>query len=221
MRKWRILPGERAELFSPIGLRLIDEITGGAPVGPITAELDIQDGVKWRETGIKAVRTPGGVVAYPGLGREADVNASSHHYRVRITAEFYRPLYLATGDAIEFDAPPFNDTNPPVPVTKLPLDVKLAPAPNYPFESWVPVLRGVVVDQATLEPVPDVQVMVTNVEHVLTDDKGLFALPMRFTAMNPTVPVPIDALDQRNARTGSINVTLPADLGRSQTIPIS
>jgi hypothetical protein len=97
----------------------------------------------------------------------------------------------------------------------------LLPSPNYPFDPILPVLRGVVVDQATLAPVPNAQVMVNNVDQVLTDEDGLFALPIRFTNYNPALPVPVDALDQRNNRTGSINVTVPGDLARSQTIPIS
>lgn len=217
MRIWRVLPGERSELYSPIGLRLLDEMTGGPPVGRTEAFLDVREGADWRSTAIRAVRTPGGVVAYPGLERRADVTGPPRHYRVRITAELYRPLYLISQDGIEFDAHPWNDTNPPANTAQEPQDVKLTPAPNYPFPSHVPVLRGVVIDAFTLDPVADAEVFYVNLERVLSDERGEFALPLRFAPLN--VPVTIDA--QRGLLHGDISVTLPVALGKSQTISIS
>jgi hypothetical protein len=158
-------------------------------------------------------------LGYPGLERRAEVvGQPPRRYRVRLAAEFYVPLYRATLDGIEFDAFPYNDTHPPQVIASLPQDVKLAPAPNYPFPPHIPVLRGVVLDQASGAPATDVEVMVTNVELVLTDRRGRFALPLRFTPMN--APVPIDAMDQRTGKTGTITITLPAALGQSQTITI-
>ena len=59
-----------------------------------------------------------------------------------------------------------------------------------------------------------------NLERVLTDEIGCFALPMRFTP--PNTPVNVDALDQRTGRMGVlINIVLPAALARSQTITIA
>jgi hypothetical protein len=217
MRIWRLLPGERPQLYSPIGLRLLDEMTGEPPIGRTEAFLDVQEGAAWRSTEIQAVRTAGGVVAYPGLERRADVTGPPRHYRVRIAAELYRPLYLIAQEGIEFDAFPWNDTNPPAQTAHEPKEVKLAPAPHYPFPPHVPVLRGAVVDLGTKEPVADAEVMYANLERVLSDERGEFALPLRFAALS--VPVTIDAL--RGSRQGSINVTLPAGLGKSQTISIS
>jgi hypothetical protein len=217
MRIWRVLPGERSRLYSPIGLRLLDEMTGGPPIGRTEAFLDVQEGADWRSTAIRAVRTAGGMVAYPGLERRVDVAGPPRHYRVRITAELYRPLYLTSQEGIEFDAFPWNDTNPPASTAQEPQDVKLAPAPHYPFPSHVPVLRGAVIDAVTLDPVADAEVMYVNLERVLSDERGEFALPLRFAPLN--VPVTIDAL--RGSLQGSINVTLPAALGKSQTISIS
>jgi hypothetical protein len=215
-----MLPGEGSELYSPIGLRLIDELTGAAPIGWTRAALDIKDGATWRETDIACARTPGSVIAYPGLERRAEVvGVPPRRYRVRISTEFYRPLYLLTQDGIEFDAPPYNDTNPPSPIAMLPWDVKLAPAPNYPFPAHVAVLRGIVIDAIAGMPVTDAEVMVLNLDRVLTGDDGLFALPLRFTPLN--VSLPIDATDLRTLRTGTTTVTLPGALGLSQTITIS
>jgi len=216
MRTWRLLPGERSQLYSPIGLRLLDEMTGGPPIGRTEAFLDVKEGAAWRSTEIQAARTAGGVIAYPGLERRADVTGPPRHYRVRIAAELYRPLYLITHEGIELDAFPWNDTNPPAKTAHEPREVKLAPAPNYPFPAHVPVLRGMVVDGGQVS-VANAEVMYVNLERVLSDERGEFALPLRFAPLN--VPVTIDAL--RGGLQGSINVTLPAALGKSQTISIS
>src|SRR5438105_2912627 len=143
MIRHRSLPGELTELYSPIGLLPVDAFTGGAPMGKVSAFLDLQDdNGNWRETGIKEVRTPGGVIAYPGLERRGEVAGKpSRHYRVRIEAELYQPLYLMSEDAIEFDAFPYNDTNPPGNYPKNPgefpgylskvlIKVMLTPGPN-------------------------------------------------------------------------------------------
>ena len=216
---WRPLAAETQRLYSPIGLRLVDEVTGAAPVGWTRAVLDVQEGPAWRTTEIPAARTADDVLFYPALGRRrAATGQPPRHYRVRVEAEFYRPLYLATQDGIEFDAYPYDDSNPPTSYARLPQDVKLAPAPAYPFPAYVPVLRGVVVAPPANAPVRDVEVMLVNTERVLTDEGGAFALPARFTA--PGVPVPLDAMDQRTGRTGSKTVTLPAALGQLHTITI-
>jgi hypothetical protein len=130
MRTWRTLLGERLELYSPIGLRLIDAFTGAAPIGQIRPFLDVSDGSGgWRPTEIKAVRTPSHVLIYPGLERRAEViGQPPRRYRVQIEAEGYRPFYRMTlegrrfngppfyretATGIEFDAFPYNDMTPP------------------------------------------------------------------------------------------------------------
>jgi hypothetical protein len=217
---WQISVAEEMQTYSPVGLRLLDELTDDAPLGKTTAYLDIRDasGV-WRQTDIPAVRTPSGVVSYPGLERHADVaGLLPRHYRVRISADFYVPLYQSTSDGIEFDAYPFNDANPPQVIVRLPQDAFLTPAPNYPFQGHIPVLRGIVIDPAK-NPVPNALVTQGPIERVVTDSRGTFALPLRWAAQN--VPIPIDAVDNRTHRLGSIPVTLPGDLATSHTIPIS
>jgi hypothetical protein len=218
MRTFRILPGERSELFSPVGLRLLDGMTGAGPIGRVDAFLDVRDGTAWRATGIQAVRTPSGVVAYPGLERRADVSGPPRHYRVRITADFYRPFYpLATLGGFEFDAFPWNDAHPPRSTAQASQDVRLAPSPGYPFPAFVPVLRGRVLDVAG-KPVADAEVSF-DPERVLSDDRGELALPLRFAA--PGVTLRIEAVHNPTGRTGSLDVTLPGALGKSQTISIS
>jgi hypothetical protein len=218
MRTWRPLPGEDLRLFSPVGLRLVDDLTGQGPVGPVRARLDFQDGAAWRETDVEPVITASGVLAYPGLGRAADTTGAPVHYRVRLESPVYRPSYRATDDGIEFDAPPFNDANPPAPVTGSPVDAVLLPAAAYPFAPFLGVLRGVVEDLGG-DPVPDVLVQEGLRERVLTDERGAFSLPLRWVPAG--VATVINAVDHRGGRSGSINVTLPGSLAQSQTITVS
>ena len=220
MTKWILWRGETTHLYSPVGLRLLDELTGAAPLGVVSAMLDILDpSGKWRPTDISEVRTPSAVVTYPGLGRCADVSIQQpQQYRVRLAADLYIPYYFGTADAIPFTAYPYNDANPPAVVVNSPTDALLVPAPNYPFAAHIPVLRGVVVDAAK-KKVPDVLVTQSNSERTLTDSRGTFALPLRWTAAN--VATTIDANDQRTGRSGSIQIQLPTALNSSQTIGIN
>lgn len=220
MTKWILWPSETTHLYSPVGLRLVDELTGAAPLGGVSATLDILDpSGKWRQTDISDVRTPSAVVTYPGIGRCADVTVQQpQQYRVRLAADLYIPYYLVAADAIPFTAYPYNDANPPAVVVKTPTDALLVPAPNYPFATHIPVLRGVVVDAAN-KKVPDVLVTQGNSERTLTDSRGSFALPLRWVAAN--VATTIDANDQRTGRSGSIPIQLPAALNSNQMITIS
>jgi hypothetical protein len=220
MTTWMISPAETTHLYSPVGLRLLDEVTGAAPLGVVSATLDILDpGGSWRPTDISDVRTPSAVVTYPGLGRCADVTVRQpQQYRVRLAADLYIPYYSGTSDGISFTAYPYNDANPPAVIVKIATDTLLVPAPNYPFATHIPVLRGVVVDAAK-KPVPEVLVTQSNNERTLTDSRGTFALPLRW--VQAKVATIIDANDQRTARSGSIQIQLPAALNSNQTIAIS
>ncbi len=247
MVKRRTLRGERTELYSPIGLLPIDAFTGGAPLGRLSVFLDTRDDDgHWRETDIREVRTPGGVIAYPGLARTAEVAGQpEQHYRVRIEAEFYQPLYRLTADGIEFEANPYNDTNPPKDYPTKPEDfpayfervfqrVMLLPAPNYPFPDHILVLRGVVIDKETKEPGDSVEVAWGNKEktlttgpagddrkRVLTQTSGVFALPLRITKKeHTTAKQKIDAFDYRTERAGTEDIRIPQDLGKNLTIEI-
>lgn len=226
MKYWHTHENERLELYSPIGFRLIDEFTGRPPIGPIVIDLDIKDGADWRPTGIVAGRSMSGIVIFPRLGRRADpVGALPETYRIRISAEFYRPFYCLTADGIEFTVYPYNDTNPPTDYTVNPplvikpqvRDEKLIPGVNYPFPTHVRVLRGKVIDAAG-QPIVHAEVVRDNTERAVSGEKGAYALPLRWTVNG--VSVPIDATDHRTGLTGTINITLPADLGSSQTISI-
>jgi hypothetical protein len=102
-------------LYSPIGVRPMVEMTGLRRRGKVRAALDISDSSGgWRRTGIQAVVTMGGVIAYPGLERRAEVAGQPpRRYRIRLEADLYRPSYRASSEAIAFDAYHYNDANPP------------------------------------------------------------------------------------------------------------
>ena len=220
MTTWITPAVENTQLFSPVGLRLVDDFTGTAPIGRVSVYLEAKDASgNWAATDVPATKTPSGVVTYPGLERHAVVTGlPSRRYRVRLDAEFYVPLYQRNADGIEFDAFPYNDEHPPTTVTTGSQDAVLTPATNYQIEGHVPVLRGVVVDSANA-PVKNVLVTQGAKERVLTDTRGNFALPLRWVAAN--VAVPVDAVDERTGRTGMLNIQLPGSLSKSQTIQIS
>jgi hypothetical protein len=227
MRTWRALLGESNELYARFGLRLIDDFTGGAPLGRVAARLEVSDGAgAWRATQLEPARTLSGVLNWPKLERVADpVGRPPRRYRVQLTADFYLPWYRMNADGIEFDAYPWNDRHPPTDYTgALPVvvapelrEVKLTPSVNYPFPTHVRVLRGVVKDAAGVR-VADAEVTRGAVERTLTDRQGNFALPLRWV---PDGPVQIDANDHRLARLGTLNITLPQALSSSQTIIIN
>jgi hypothetical protein len=217
---WIQTVAERTQRYSPIGLRLVDDLTGATPRGRVDVYLDARDaGGNWNITDVAAVKTPSGVVTYPGLERHASVTGlPSRHYRVRLRAEFYIPLYQRNSDGIEFDAFPYNDANLPSTIVTGTQDAVLTPAPNYEIEDHIPVLRGVVVDSAN-KPVPNAVVTQGVKERVLTDSRGTFALPLRWVKQN--VATPVDAADERTGRTGTISIQLPASLSTNQKIQIS
>lgn len=217
MTAWRLLPEDAMRMHAPIGLRLIDDLTGKEPFGAVKASLEIQDGGDWLPTSIEAVLTPSMVVTYPGLGRQFDTTMPPRHYRVILDVRHYIPSYRTTDDGVEFDAPPYSDVSPPVPATTSPVDTVLLPAADYPFPGSVPVLHGVVED-AGGDPVADVLIQEGLRERVITDARGAFSLPLRW--VNEGVPTVIDATDIRNGRAGAINVTLPAALTQNQTITV-
>jgi hypothetical protein len=220
MTTWVQTATESMKLYSPIGLRLVDDFTGAGPRGRVDVFLDARDASgNWNATGVAAVKTLSGILSYPGLERHALVTGlPSRHYRVRLVAELYIPLYQRNSDGIEFDAFPYNDEHPPSSVNVGTQDAVLTPAPNYRIEDHVPLLRGVVVDAAN-NPVKNALVTQGSKERVLTDLRGAFALPLRWVAAN--TPVPVDAVDERTGRTGTITIQLPGSLSKNQKIQIS
>jgi hypothetical protein len=219
MRIWIQTVEESTRLLSPIGLMLIDDLTGSSPLGRVDVYLDYKDpGGNWQPSGIPAVITARTVITYPGLERRAKAGGTQRAYRVRVVPEFYIPDYRRKDDAIEFAVTPYNDTDPQVPPVQLPGIAILLPAPNYPFQQHIPVLRGQVKDAAK-NPVPDCVVKQRMKEHVLTDFRGVFALPLRW--IKPGVKFSVDAANERTGAVGTVaNLQLPDALNSSVEIQI-
>jgi hypothetical protein len=212
-----LLRGAEKRSFSPIGLELIDDFLTAAPLGPITAILDEDDGLGgFRTIASTPIITSQAVLTFPGVGRRPrPATATPTTYRARIEAPLYRPLYRATADGIVFVAGPWNDDEPATPVPTF-ARALLLPSFSYQFPSYTPVLRGEVVDPLGA-PVTDALVIeATTGARALTDERGAFAIALRWV---PPGTAQIDASD-RGGRSGSILITLPDDLAHGQLIAI-
>ena len=215
MTGFRVLPGESRRTYSPVCVRVVDDLSGEAPLGRVEAELDLEVSGQFEPTTIRAVRTMSGLFVYPDLGRAADVTQPARNYRVRFKADYYDVV-----DApVEFLAPPFNDTNPPAQVNKKITTVVLAPAVNYPFPTHLRVLRGDVVDKVTKRPLPGAKVSEVGMATVLCGAHGEFALALRKAPLNGPADIlavhPADA-----ARVANPPVPLPESLKKNLRIEI-
>jgi hypothetical protein len=212
-----LIASERTVDYSQISLRLVDEFMGGQPLHPVDARLSFQDSAgNWQRLQTRPVPSPSGNLLYPGLGRSANVAvAPVVRHRVELTSGFYRPEYLRTVDALEFDVHPYDDNLPPAVLPNLPQTVLLLPSTSYPHAART--VRGRTLD-ATGDPIANVEVTQGTAERVLSDERGVFTLPLRWAAFSG--PVVIDAIDNRTGRTGQITLTLPQDLqlGHSFTL---
>ena len=221
--RWRVLPEERQVMFSPAWFLPVDLVTGGHPIEPLRVVLDLQDERgDWVPTEIVAVVTPSGAVAYPGLGRRREpLTAPAQRYRARFEADGYNPFYRVVGDGLQFHASPYDDTNPPAQRASL-RRVRLAPSVRYRFPAAVRRLYGTV-ETPSGTPVADASVRgpvaAGRTERTVTDRKGHFALPLRWS---PPGPVVVRAADLRSQppRTGQLTVQLPDDLTRNQRIQV-
>ncbi|MGI9301130.1 MAG: hypothetical protein ACR2RB_00255, partial [Gammaproteobacteria bacterium] len=117
--------------------------------------------------------------------------------------------YLRTVDALEFDVHPYDNNQAPAVIPGLPQTVLLLPATNYPYEHHVRSVHGQTLDNAG-EPIVNVEVTEGVRERVLSDGRGVFVLPLRWSL--PVGPVVLDAVDHRTGRTDQLNLTLPDDL---------
>jgi hypothetical protein len=91
--------------------------------------------------------------------------------------EFYAP-FPAPETGREFLVPLYDDATPPPKPPALPLTILLLPSAAYPFQPETPVLRGRLQD-ARGRPVAGALVVETTRERVLSDQRGVFALPLR------------------------------------------
>lgn len=242
MTTWVVKDDERSVMYSPVGLKLIDDFTGTAPTpfrvvprltGPARGNASVEllrvDGTDLVATGIRPVLTPSTVLAYPALGRDKTPTITPPtDYEVRIDCDWYRPLYRATATGVRFTAFPYDDDTPPASFPSAPDELRLLPGPAYPHPAGVAMLRGKVVD-ATAAPVVDALVSatvavgaLTRTERTLSGDGGSYALPLRWAATATVVTVTADHTPPGGPnRTGSTSVTIPDDLATGRTITVS
>jgi hypothetical protein len=191
-----LLAGEQRSVTSPAWLIPFDDFRRIRSASGVTAALDIWDGVAWQPTNVVARRTPGGVIAYPGLNfRPWPFEPQPQLYRCRLAAPGRYPL-LFTEDGefqsglvgAEFVAYPHDHDHPPE-LPAEPLVVALLPGPAYPFPPGTRVVRGLVRDGSTGLPVVNALVqadgftdpdVVPWTERALTGPGGAFAIALRF-----------------------------------------
>jgi hypothetical protein len=217
---WGTQVVSRNVLRSQIGLLLRDDFTATLPAYPVMMRLELRDvaGV-FRATSIQPLVTPSGVYAFPSLGRCADATlATIDRYRVLISGQYYRPNYLASADALEFDVYPADHATPPVVAPLAPMLVTLHPSASYPYRSDLRLVRGVTLDVAD-NPIANVEVSFGSSERVLSDERGAFCLPIRWAATVGTIV--LDAFDHRVGRVDQLALILPDDLRKSQTFKLT
>ena len=215
-----VIPSERTVTYSQIGLRLVDEFTGGPLLHRVDARLSIRGSTgNWQPLDTQPILSPSGNLLYPALGRSANVaTAPVVRHRVQLASEFYRPEYLRTVDALEFNIHPYDDSQPPAVVPNVPRTVLLLPSANYRYAAFVRTVRGRTLD-TNGDPIANVEVTQGAAERVLSDERGVFALPLRWVPLSGALV--IDAVDHRTGRTDQITLTLPQDLRQGHSFTLT
>lgn len=220
MTDWQSIPNAQRFLYSQIGVLPIDDFTGEHPKYAFNAALEYQNASgAWDPVDQTAVRTPTGVLSFPQVGRSAHAGVSPVlKYRMKLHSRFYRAEYLMNVDALEFDVRPYDDTVPPAVIPTHAKTVLLFPSPSYQYANAIRVVHGLIQD-AGGDPVANVEVMEGVREHVLSDERGAFSLPLRWPPISG--PVVIDAFDHRTGRSDSMAINLPADLSTHHVLTIT
>jgi len=233
-----VLTGEQRTVYSPAWLLPYDEFRRRRVTERVVALLDRRDGTAWRPTGIAPTLTPGGVLAYPGLGRRRQpFPAEPDRYRVRMSGPGASALYLADDGSfaadrvgLEFQAFPYDDTHPPVTLAR-PLLVRLLPGPTYPYPPGTRVITGLVRRAGGGPPVPNALIEchgsttpegVAWSERALAGADGSFRLALRWQGAVPagaTGPETFQLTATESPdRTGVLVIHLPDDLSRVHVV---
>ena len=219
MTQWQVISADRRVTHCPVALELRDEFTGQGAFGDIDLRLELQSGAEWIKTDLLPTRNSCGVFVYTGLGRALDP-AAMPQFRVRIfiEAEYYRPAYRSTDDAIEFDVPTYNDAVPPAMSPLVPDTVLLLPTANYRFGTHIRAIRGRVLDPGG-NPLSDAIVEADGVERVITGSNGAYTLPLRWQLPTANVNVAVD--HPRSGQSDAQVLSLPAALTGNHDITVT
>jgi hypothetical protein len=239
--RYALLAEERRAVYSPAWLIPYDDFRRRPSTDGLRVELDRWDGAAWTPADVAALRTPGGVIAYPGLGRRSwPAEPGPQLYRSRLAGPGLHALYLAeNGDfyadrvGVEFLAFPYDDEHPPE-ILAQPQLVRLLPGPSFGFPPGTRVVRGVVRRAETAQPVANALVEsrgqaapdgVDWYERALSGPDGAFRLSLRWPGEAPE-DRPHEQTFRLTAtespdRTGALVIRLPDDLYRVHVVEIS
>lgn len=213
------MPELRRVTWCQVAMDLRDEFTGAGAFGSILLSLELQNGAEWIETDIKPLRNSHGIYLYTGLGRLMDpVAMPIFRVRVRIEADYYRPAFQVTDDAIDFDVPTYNDSVPPAASPLIPKIVLMLPNAGYPYGGHVRRIHGRILDPAG-QPLTDATVQADGVERVITGSGGAYTLPLRWQTTTANVNITVD--HPRSGRSAARFFTLPADLHGNHDITVT
>lgn len=195
---------------SPLWLRLVDEVTGRPPTGPLEVLLERRNAAAWERFEHKHQISSRGDLGFLDLGRAGPDDAGAFDVRVTVTAPRMQAATAAGDSSVTRTVHRWSVQAPPVPV---PVEVRFFPTPAYPFGPGTPLLSGRAED-ATGDPIDRAWVSVTEtirgapvVERTLTGADGWFRLPLRWSSGATQV----DAV--RGPLTGTASLTVPDDLG--------
>lgn len=222
---------ERRITRSPIWIRAFDGFSGRRIAGGLEVTLKREEEGRWEKAVERPTFTSSGDIAFLGLGRAREPESiGTRPYLVKVNAIGYRTDYPLRppppppllppppGDGLLAYVVAWRPDRPPVAAAVL-SSLPLRPAASYPFPPGTPLLNGLVQDAAN-EPVKDAHISAAVpalgvVEHVLTDERGWFRLPLRWMS-GPTIIAAAKA-----GLVGNKQVNVPADLSSTHVITIS
>ncbi|MER5932578.1 carboxypeptidase-like regulatory domain-containing protein [Streptomyces sp. NPDC002054] len=236
------LPLARSTLYSSVWLVPFDDYARRVRAAGVEVRLDRFDEASggWLPSDDRAVLTPSGSIAFPGLGRRAEPWAARpERHRARFAAVGYQPLYPADGlpfsadlVGVEFLVHPYDDTHPPTALAS-PRLVRLLPGVAFPYPPGTRTVHGVVLDAATGAPVANALIEAGGLtsqdrtpwhERTLSDARGAFRLSLRWEGEKAAEHAVEETFrlkaTERPGRTGSLFVHLPQDAERQHVIEI-
>ncbi|MFG3510756.1 carboxypeptidase-like regulatory domain-containing protein [Streptomyces sp. NPDC047821] len=235
------MPVTRSTLHSPLWLVPFDDFARQVRTAGVQVRLErFDDRGGWVRLDDRVTRTPGGALAFPGLGRRAEPWAARpERHRALVTAPGYQALYPADDEpfsaaltGVEFLAHPWNDTHPPA-VEVAPRLVRLLPATAHPYPPGTRTVHGVVRDATTGAPVVNALVEARGRtsrdgapwhERTLSDTRGAFRLALRWEGERASEHAVEETFrleaTERPGRTGALAVHLPQDAERQHVIEI-